>query len=196
MVSRGTKVSARSVVITSFAIFLAYYANDPSKISPSILGVGFTLDQIKNVGIFIVIFLLIGHVISWWGDILSFCEWNVAGKSIVPTMWDKSKTISPLEDSINDIKNVPISASDIKDIMNKYRDNEERLKFCEEEIRRMGKNVSEIQKQLCEIRKGISHLTKFGWITVVGWYFIVPVVMAGLSVFKPEFVVQKFVSFH
>jgi hypothetical protein len=174
LISRGTKLSARSVVVASFGILLTYYARDASDSTANIIGITLNVEQLKDAGALVVGFLLIGHLISWWGDMLSFRAWNVDKKTIRAT-WGESDLVGPIEKSIREIEQMERSLKELNGGANDQK-----------VIDRLARDASEARKFLSSINDGLGRLNTFGWITIVGWYFIVPVLIGGTAVLKPE----------
>lgn len=170
LVSRGTKVTARSLVVASFGILIAYYARDTADTTANILGITMKIEQLKVVGSIVVAFLLVGHVISWWGDMLSFRGWNVDSRTIRAT-WGSSEFLAPLEKSIRDIEQLMRLANEEVE----QRDNE-----------RLFNDASEAKEALQVATSGLKRLNRFAWATLVGWYFVVPVAIAIIAIFCPD----------
>ncbi|SLN37665.1 hypothetical protein [Ruegeria meonggei] len=98
LISRATYVSNRSLFALAFAKILSVRL-DVNLEEFKLLGVSFETAQIEAATNFMLVFLALNHLLSWYGDFQSFQKWNHPKKMVSNMSFfsDKNETVSELE---------------------------------------------------------------------------------------------------
>ena len=176
LVSRATYISSRSLLsVSAVTIFATWFKLDLSKFTP----MGIQAESIEiwhQITFWVLVFLLINHVLSWWGDYRSFKKWNSGekegGKNGGPLTSEIKNTIDQLKTWIGEFKSNSF-----------FREDPSPDPIREMQLKNSLENIQNIKEQLEKLKKGISLLNCHAKIYFFGWYLAMPVLSAAFSLY-------------
>lgn len=173
LISRATRVTARTLLVSSFALLLVYFAGDKSNTHAVIGGLKLHISELETAGSVMIMFLVVSHAISWNGDRLSYQRWNVSEKT-GSKLWDTSGTmISKIDEALEIIKSRRSAAEEFRESLNKDRPESE----VSDRISRFDDEAKREAELLQGIRNGIDGLNGFALGVLYVWFGAVPILV-------------------
>ena len=166
-----TQRSARTLLATALVVAFAKYYNVPVS-DMEILGAKLPVKIFTSGSTFVLTLLIINHFVHWFGDYISFQNWNVKDKVNGPAMFDTGSSI------ISRLENV-------------IQMNENMAKECEGNLgKATGKQLKDFKvgfelfkAELLAIQNSVMTFNSYSAFYVYGWQLIFPVTVAIISIF-------------
>ena len=181
LISRSTHVSHRSLItVTAITIISRHFKLDLTDIT--VFGLSLTESSIAPITLTIIILLLINYALNYWGDYVSFKEWNTnlekeSAYGTLVTNYQITKThlknfIENINEIIEDGKEIgPYNNSDSGDISD------------------IKEQITNLEKVFKDSRKGFesfiaerSKLNSIAKIQLYIWYGLVTLVLTILAI--------------
>ncbi|MGR3815152.1 MAG: hypothetical protein ACU0AU_13735 [Cognatishimia activa] len=185
LISRGTKATNRSLLFTSFAVLLLPFSKPTEKGVVQLLSLEFPIGLVEFGAVALLVFLVISHVISWRGDMLSYQRWNLPGK-----------TPSKYLDTINELRSQTEQSFERFDyilerferVVKNHSDKADRILTTD-----FSKTLDEAKvtrEFLEDMNAGIARLGLFARFVLFGWFLAVPLLIAAFAILVSLDVVQ------
>jgi len=170
VISRSTHFSSRILVLVSgSAIFvIRYNLNSENWTFFSEVKKSLSPEQFTEVGIVVLIFALIAHIVNWWGDWVSYSRWFKTSTTTVNTLEASGRFNS--EESI-----LAALLRRLEQLEGQNFDNPEAGDLTGDRLNNLEGQIEEIQEMLKEIKPGFSIVTRTSQFVVFVWFLFVPV---------------------
>ncbi|WP_131726326.1 hypothetical protein [Ruegeria denitrificans] len=121
--------------------------------------------KIEYVTNFLLVFLSLNHLLSWYGDVKSFAAWNHPGK-VVP----KGDIDDDASEPVSRLEHLALRIEDYIELQeNLLRDADQRP------IRDMRQYAGKISQTARDLEKSTSRLEQHAQLYLWGWYLALPI---------------------
>lgn len=177
LISRATVTSGRILSSAALVTILAKaYEIEPDIIT--ILGVDLAADKLTGPVICAFSFGIVGHLINWSGDFLSFRVWNNGAKVQGPSTFGGGKGNNPLIREISAIKvHLNSAASEVK-ACPEILTTDKRHK----DLKLITESLQDAVVELRRLQQGVARLSSYAKLVLYGWYLGAPVGAAALGI--------------
>ena len=183
LISRNTYVSNRSLIaVAAVTVFSHHY--DLLLNELAIFGMSVPEPAINSITLIFLIFLTINYYLSYWGDFMSFREWNI--NSDVSAAYG-GKMVSKRDAILRIVKNAQIALEQMIDSgknavpggdVESIKDNQKTILGNFKEIQ----NLETIEQDLKEMLKGHSQLNFTANFQLYVWYGLMPLGLSGYAI--------------
>ena len=183
LISRNTYVSNRSLIaVAAVTVFSHHY--DLLLNELAIFGMSVPEPAINSITLIFLIFLTINYYLSYWGDFMSFREWNI--NSDVSAAYG-GKMVSKRDAILQIVKNAQIALKQMIDSgknavpggdFESIKDNQKTILDHFREIQ----NLETIEQDLKEMLKGHSQLNFTANFQLYVWYGLMPLGLSGYAI--------------
>ena len=171
LLSRATLSATRNLLIADFAIVFLKLESDATPKNWNLLGQEFSDDTVLSYGLFILVFLSVGHLLSWGSDFRSFILWY--RKSTVSLdEWDRDLEQDPLKATIKQVGNF-ISIVDRLDSTKHDQGSLQEIETLTRDVALLKsalKNLTLVQG----LRGRFREIGIWALLQLFGWYLVVP----------------------
>lgn len=183
LISRNTYVSNRSLIaVAAVTVFSHHY--DLLLNELVVFGMSVPEPAINSITLIFLIFLTINYYLSYWGDFMSFREWNV--NSDVAAAYDggmvaKRDTILRTATNAQTALKQMIDSGKIgvlADVVKSIKDDQKIILNNFKDI----KNLETIEQDLKEMLKGHSQLNFIANFQLYVWYGLMPLGLSGYAI--------------
>lgn len=185
LISRGTKATNRSLLFTSFAVLLLPFSKPTERGVVQLLSLEFPIGLVEFGAVALLVFLVISHLISWWGDVLSYRAWNVGTRSSPIRLQNDGSLLSNVDKAID---HFDLAAKQFDQLVESDHTKSDRLlatdfstgiKHCRDALEFLEKMV-----------EGIERLNAYAKFALFGWFLAVPLLIAAFAILVSLDVVQ------
>lgn len=169
-ISVVTQRSARTLLATALLIgFTEYYDVPVSKME--VFGVKLPIEVYTHGAIFVLVLLVINHFVHWYGDYISYRNWNKKEKVNGVAMVSTGASIVPHLDKVIELNEGIVEAYNKVDIDSATKNH----------LSGLSDQFKHFNNELEAIRQGVTRLNTFAGFYIYGWQLTFPILAAGVA---------------